>query len=185
MVVLIFLVAFAWSLQGEIRVPESSIAVQDSIEIDLVIEDLHLTEPPKLKVGLGLEIQFQNQSHISEIAIRDGRSQRIDVYTYTYQLRAKEIGIWYITAPILQYGGKQLSIDSKSIEVHSSTQRDTSEIILKGILRNETPYDGEVVEYDIKYSKRISFVQDEIDYPNLQGFREMFISRVIGHLLET
>jgi len=172
-VVLFVLIAFAWSFQGEIRIPESSIAVQDSIEIALVIEDLQLIEPPKLKVGLGLEIRFQNQSHISEIASRNGKSQRIDVYTYTYQIRAKEIGIWYITAPILQYGGKQLSIDSKSIEVHSSVQRDTSEVILKGILRNETPYEGEIVAYDIKYSKRISFVQDEIDYPNLQGFQEI------------
>ena len=154
MVALFVLIAFAWSFQGEIRIPESSIAVQDSIEIALVIEDLQLIEPPKLKVGLGLEIRFQNQSHISEIAIRNGKSQRIDVYTYTYQIRAKEIGIWYITAPILQYGGKQLSIDSKSIEVHSSDQRDTSEVILKGFLRNETPYEGEVVAYDIKYSKR-------------------------------
>ena len=70
MVALFVLIAFAWSFQGEIRIPESSIAVQDSIEIALVIEDLQLIEPPKLKVGLGLEIRFQNQSHISEIAFQ-------------------------------------------------------------------------------------------------------------------
>ena len=165
----------AWSFQGEIQVPQSSIAIHESVEISVVIEDAILMEPPKLKVGLGLEISFVTQSHISEIGIRDGKSQRIDVYTYTYKLRGLEEGIWHVTAPIIQVGKQQISMESKNIQVHADATIETSEIVLVAQLLNETPYEGEVVSYDIKYSKRIAVAHDEILYPNIQGFQEIEI----------
>ena len=174
-VLLNVLEGIAWSLQGEIQVPQSSIAIYESVEISVVIEDAILTDPPKLKVGQGLDVSFVTQSHISEIAIRDGKSQRIDVYTYTYKLRGLEEGIWHITAPIIQVGNQQISIESKNIQVHTDSNIDTSEIVLSAQLLNETPYEGEMVSYDIKYSKRISVAQDEILYPSIQGFQEIEI----------
>ena len=167
------------AFQGEIQIPASHIGVEDSVEISLIIEDAILSDPPLLKVGFGLEIQFKNQSHISEIVYRKGNSRRVEVYTYTYQLKGKEEGLWYITAPVIQVGQRQLSIESQSIQVDSAVEKDTSEVILTGTLLDETPFEGEVVPYEIKYSKRISLAKDELIYPSLTGFREITIDQPI------
>ena len=75
---LLLWINIGWSAGGEFKIPKSSIGVHESIEISLVVQDLPLTSPPELKVGMGITSTFQNQSHISEIVVQQGQNRRVE-----------------------------------------------------------------------------------------------------------
>lgn len=140
----------ALGASAELSVADNTLAVGQTVELQLQLVDGRLRGVPQVPAEEGLKLQYRGQGQST--VVRNFETTRI--VRYSYQLIAVQPGHWTIGPVTLQVDGEPVTAGPIVITVEEAREQDDRPVEVEAVLSDTEPFEGEVVVHRLVFRHR-------------------------------
>lgn len=170
MATLVWLLSFSAFASSAVIVPSSrTLQVGQSIAIELQLVDIKPGAPPNIPTDDGLRIQYQGMSTMHEMVNFQSRT----IYKLRYVVTGLEEGVFTVGPLRLVHDGRPLQVEPLRLTVEPRSTESEGSASIRSTVSTKTPFEGQVVLYNIQYQFRKNVTNLSMNHPEFSGFQSV------------
>ena len=150
-----------------------SISRGEHTHIQLILNDISLSSPPRLPVGSGVYIQSNQNEPQQEILVENG--VYTTQYVYEYRILGAAEGVWRIGPASFSYQGRSYVAAAVDLSVLPPKSTEAIKERLETKIDVTEPYVGSVVHYHVHFETQREKIELELKLPNFSSLASIKI----------